>query len=202
MSKGQPKNVRVSLSRSQLQEGIGAELFSLCQGMTADRKLSKAEILTLGQWLQDNKDAPLPGIALLSAALSKIVADGRVTFDEQRELLEAFEKVLPPEYRKEAKASRKEVEAKQKAELKASQQAERQQGLERQLRRSPEDEFDFMVAGVHADDRYRIIERSLSVGDRVRLRPDPENPHDEYAGAVTLADWRLIGYVPPNDSIY
>jgi len=46
-------------------EGIGAELFSLCEGITADGKLSKDEILALGLWLRDNKNEPIPGIQFL-----------------------------------------------------------------------------------------------------------------------------------------
>lgn len=100
-------NPRLSITQTQLQDGIGAELFSLCQGITADGKLSKDEVVALGLWLRENRDAPLPGIAFLSETLNKIIADGQVTREEQRELLEAIEKVLPPDARKEAKSARK-----------------------------------------------------------------------------------------------
>ena len=103
MNEPSPNKSRVSLTRAQLQEGLGAELFSLCQGITADGSLSKGEIVALGLWLRDNRDAPLPGIAFLTATLDRIIADGHVTRDEQRELMEAIEKVLPPEARKTAK---------------------------------------------------------------------------------------------------
>src|SRR5262249_18204968 len=103
MSKSRQTNSRLSITKAQLQDGIGGELFSLCQGITADGKLSKDEIAALGSWLRENRDAPLPGIAFLSETLNKIVADGRVTREEQRELLEAIEKVLPPDARREAK---------------------------------------------------------------------------------------------------
>ena len=39
MSERRPRQPRVSLTQTQLQEGIGAELFSLCQGITADALL-------------------------------------------------------------------------------------------------------------------------------------------------------------------
>src|SRR5262249_14676609 len=74
------------------------------------------------------------------------------------------------------------------------------QELERQQRRWPEDEFDFMIAGVGFEGRDRIIRRNLSVGDRVRIAPEPDNPHDDCAVAVTLTDGRKIGYVPRTDS--
>jgi HIRAN domain len=69
-----------------------------------------------------------------------------------------------------------------------------------QERRRPEDEFDFMVAGVNFEGRHRIIDRYLNVGDRVRIALEPDNPHDECAVAVTLIDGRKIGYVPCTDS--
>ena len=200
MSKGQPANPRLSITKAQLQDGIGAELFSLCQGITADGKLSKEEIVTLGVWLRKNREAPLPGIAFLSETLDRIVSDGRVTREEMRELLEAVEKVLPPDARKEAKAARKAVEAKRKADEKAARDEQRKQELANQQKRWPEDEFDFMVAGVQFEGRHRIIARSLNVGDRVRIVPEPDNPKDECAVAITLTDGRKIGYVPRTDS--
>jgi hypothetical protein len=197
-------NARVSLTKSQLQEGIGAELFSLCQGMTADGKISKAEIVALGEWLNDHQTAPLPGIALLTETLKRIIADGKVTRDEQRELMEAIEKVLPADARKGAKSARREVEKKRKADEKAAERTARdhetKQVLERLRLQEPEDDFDFMVAGVHAEGRHSIVSRYLSVGDRVRLMPEPNNPHDDCAVAVTLNDGRIIGYVPRDDS--
>jgi hypothetical protein len=76
----------------------------------------------------------------------------------------------------------------------------RTQELESQQRRSPEDDFDFMVAGVSFDGRHRIIERCLSTNDRVKIVPEPHNSHDKYAVAITLTDGRKIGYVPRTES--
>lgn len=200
MSERGPSTPRVSLTKAQINDGIGAELFSLCQGMTADGRLSKDEIVALSLWLRDNQGTQLPGITFLSETLHRIIADGRVTRDEQRELMEAIEKVLPPEARRGAKAARRGIEAKRKADEKAAREQQRKQELAREQRRWPEDEFDFMVVGVQFEGRYRIIERSLKVGDRVRVVPEPDNPHDECAAAVTLTDGRQIGYVPRTDS--
>ena len=204
MSNGQPSNARVSLSKVQLQESAGAELFSLCQGMTADGKVSKAEIVALGEWLNDNQNTPLPGIGLLTETLKRIIADGRVTREESRELLEAIEWVLPPDARKGAKAARREVENQRKAAekeaAKAEKQEQRRQEFERYQRRAPEDDFDFMVAGVHHEGRHNLVSRYLNARDRVRLVPEPNNPHDSSAVAVTLTDGAVIGYVPRDDA--
>jgi hypothetical protein len=200
----QPSKARVSLSKAQLQEVAGAELFSLCQGMTADGKVSKAEIVALGEWLNDNQNTPLPGIVLLTETLKRIIADGRVTRDETRELLEAVERVLPADARKGAKAARREVEKQRKAAEKAAAKAERdrqrQQEWEQRERREPEDEFDFMVAGVHAEGRPRIVSRYVNSGDRVQLVPDPNNAFDDNAVAVLLTDGQQIGYVPRDEA--
>jgi hypothetical protein len=72
--------------------------------------------------------------------------------------------------------------------------------LENQQKRWPVDEFDFMVAGVNFDRRHHIIERCLSTNDRVKIVPEPDNSHDEYAVAITLAHGRKIGYVPRTES--
>ncbi len=200
MDSNRQSKPRVSLTASQLQDGVGAELFSLCQGITADGKLSKEEVVALGLWLRDNRAAPLPGIAFLSETLNRIIADGRVTADEQRELMEVIEKVLPPEARKTAKAARKAVEAKRKAEAKAAREEQRQRELAWEERRQPEDEFDFLVAGVQFEGRHLLIEQHLRAGDRVRMVPEPDNPKDDCAVAVTLTDGWKIGYVPRTDS--
>jgi hypothetical protein len=191
---------RVSLSKTEIQKGISAELFSIAQGITSDGVISKDEIVALGLWLRDNRDADLPGIAFLSETLNRIIADGVVTKKERRELFEAIEKVLPPEARKIAKTARRAVEAKRKADAKAAKKEQRMQELAEQERRQPEDEFDFMVAGVSFHRRHRLVERYLNAGDRVRIVPEPTNRHDECAVAVTLADGRKIGYVPRTDS--
>src|SRR4051812_24119274 len=175
---------RVSLTKAQLEGGIGAELFSLCQGMTGDGKLSRDEAVALGLWLHDNRDVPLPGIAFLAETLDRIIADGRITRDEQRELMEAVEKVLPPESRRDAKAARRAVEAKRKADERAAKKQQKREEFERAQRRLPEEEFDFMVAGVQFEGRHRLIERHLKVGDHVCIGSEPHNKFDDCAVAI------------------
>lgn len=180
---------RVSLTAAQIQEGLGAELFSLCQGITADGKLTKAEVITLGLWLRSNKDAPMPGIAMLSETLNRIIADGRVTREEEKELLEAIEKVLPVSYRKEARAARMAVRSERLAKEKVAKS-------EIKERSRPVEWFDFMVAGVGFDGRDQLVTRNLQAGSRVRVSPEPDNAYDRHAVLVTLTDGRAIGYVP------
>jgi hypothetical protein len=76
------------------------------------------------------------------ASLTNILAGGRVTVAEQQELLDAIEKVLPPDSRKTAKAARRQVEkdrkAAQKAADKAAKDEQRRVDREREQRRWPE----------------------------------------------------------------
>jgi hypothetical protein len=191
---------RISLSKKQIEDGVGAELFSLCQSISADGRLSKDEIHALDQWLRDNKDGALPGIAFLSATLSRIIADGQVTSDEQRELLEAIEKVLPVETRKSAKAARKQAENERMAVREKKERQESLRKMEETRRRTPIAEFDFMVAGVHFEGRDRIIAQFLNEGDRVRIALDSGNPYDRSAVAINLLSGQQIGYVPRTES--
>ena len=79
LSEPNQRKTRVSVSKTEIQEGISAELFSICQGITSDGVISKDEIVALGLWLRDNRDADLPGTAFLSETLNRIIADGVVT---------------------------------------------------------------------------------------------------------------------------
>jgi hypothetical protein len=211
MSEPNHRKRRVSLSKTKIQEGISAELFSICQGITSDGVISKDEIVALGLWRRDNRDADLPGIAFLSETLNRIIADGVVTKEERRELFEAIEKVLPPEARTIAKTARRAVEAKRKADAKAveakgkadakaAKKEQQMQELAEQKRRQPEDAFEFVVKGVSLEGRHRLIERHLDVGDRVVLLQEPNNRHDDCAVAVILTNGKKIGEVPWSDS--
>jgi len=191
---------RVSLTTIQIREGIGAELFSLCHGITEDGKLGPHEVTELDRWLQRNKSSDLPGIKFLTETLQRILADGRVTRDEQREMLEALQEVLPPEVRRVTRVTSAKVEAPRRPEDPKALEKQLKEEVERDRKRWPEDEFDFMVAGVQFENRFEIVVTSLRVGDRVRLRPEPGNAAGESVISVTLADGRQIGFVPRSDS--
>lgn len=191
---------RLSLTKKQLQTTLGTELLALCQRITADGRLTKDEVIEIGRWLRENKAADLPGVAYLSELYERVVEDGRVSSSEQQDFLEAIELVLPSEARRAAKSARKEAEAAKKAKKEAAERKRERLELEREERRTPDDEFDFMVAGVHAEGRGLIVEKYVQPGDRVRLIPEPDNPFDEDAVIVALMDGQIIGYVPRTDS--
>jgi hypothetical protein len=122
---------RKSLTKSQIQAGIGAELLTLCQTMTADGVLSDAEITALRNWLEENRSSDLPAICFLITTVEKIMADGKVTKEERLELYKAIEK--------ESIREQKELQ--------------KQHEREERERQRPVESANFMVAGVHVEGR-------------------------------------------------
>lgn len=184
-----PRSPRVSLTKAQIQEGVGAELLVLCQTVTADGVLTMAEVGELRAWLDTHRSSDLPAVGFLVGTLERILADGRVTPDERKELHTAIEKVLPPEIRKTAVAQRKAVEAEEKRQEREVREAERE--LQR-----PVYAVNFMVAGVHYEGRGEIIRRYVQEDDRVYLARDPNNQFSRNAIEVRLESGYQIGFVP------
>jgi hypothetical protein len=198
-----PKNPRVSLTKAQIQAGLGAELLALCQTVTADGKLTNLEIVELRAWLEANRTADLPAITFLVTTLERILADGVVTKEERKELHTAIEKVLPPEARRGAIVQRKAVEAEEKAEERREREAEKQREREEKQREREERErrrpvysVNFMVAGVPYEGRDEIVRKYVAEGDTVYLIRDPENEYSRNAIEVRLANGMQIGFVP------
>lgn len=190
------KNPRLSLPKTQIQAGVGAELLALCQTVTADGVLTDAEIAELRAWIAANRSADLPAIGFLVATLERILADGKVTEEERRELYGTIEKVLPPEARREAVAQRKAVEAEQKEQDRRERDTRKQQEREDRERRRPIYFMDFMVAGVHYEGRPEVIRLFAREGAPVFLARDPANPYSRNAIEVRLANGMQIGFVP------
>ena len=55
--------------------------------------------------------------------------------------------------------------------------------------------FDFAIAGGNHHGLY-LVREALAIGERLRLRAEPDNPHDANAIAVHRADGLMLGYVP------
>ena len=191
-----PKKQRVSLTKAQIQEGVGAELLTLCQAVTADGVLTAPELTELRAWLDANRASDLPAIDFLVATLERILADGKVTQDERKELYNAIEKVLPPEARRIAVAQRKTVEAQEKEHARQERATEKERERVEREQQRPIYSVNFMVAGVHYEGRGEIIRRYVQVEDRVYLARDPDNPFSRNAIEVRLASGYQIGFVP------
>lgn len=189
-----------TLTAADIQVGVGAELLALCQTVTQDGSLSNNDILSLRNWLAANRHADLPSISFLISTINLIVADGKVTMDERRELYRAIETILPLDARKEATTYRRIVEAQQKAEKKAAALAEAEvQRLERERNR-PLAKANFMVAGVFYEGRSEVVEEYVLGDERVFLARDPMNQFSRSAIEIRLQNGLQIGYVPESDA--
>lgn len=187
---------RLSLTKTQVQAGVGAELLALCQSMTADGRLTDDEIAELRIWLDTNRSSDLPSVGFLVTTVERILADGIVTAEERRELYGAVEAVLPLEARRVAAGQRRSVEAEEKVQAREEREAQKQQERAERERQRPLDSANFMVAGVHYEGRWEVIRRHVSEGDVVYLARDPENKFSRNAIEVRLKNGMQIGFVP------
>lgn len=171
------KTRRRVLSKAEVAEGIGAELFAICQEVTADGTLDDAETQSLLGWLAENEAAAaeLPAVAFLVETAKRILEDGRLTDAERRELHRAVEAVMPKEAREAAAGARREVVEAQRPELR----------------------LDFMAAGTR---HYSGEAGRVSPGDELELLREPSNPHDRNAVVVARLGGGQIGHVPREDA--
>jgi HIRAN domain len=191
---------RLSLTKTQRESDIGAELLSLCQVVTADGSLSDDEVSSLREWLQEHKAEALPAISHLIPVVERIVADGRVTSDESRELFIAVETVLPPDVRGIARNARRTVEQKEKDRLRVQRELEKVRQREERERNDPIEHWDFMVAGSRYEGRPAVIDRHARVASPVHLVRDPDNRHSRNTVQVHTESGHQIGFVPEDDA--
>ena len=112
-----------SLSNADLATTRGAALLKLCQSATADGRLSPDELEGLRQWLAEADAVAMPPERHLRAIIEKVLADGRITPGESKEVHRAIEYILPVAARLEALAARQAVEAEEEAATKAARAA-------------------------------------------------------------------------------
>jgi hypothetical protein len=201
------KNKQVTLTKTQRESQVGADLLSLCQSVSSDGSLDDEEILQIREWLSEHKSTDLPAISFLIPIVESILEDGVVSDSERRELALAVERVLPSDIRGISKAARVAIESegrsKQKAEreaAKAEMDAERAKAREEKERNRPVARFDFMVAGTRYEGRSKIIRDSVDEGDSVTLVRDPGNAHSRNAVEVVISGGEQIGFVPEEDA--
>lgn len=193
-------NRGVFLSKDQLRTELGIELLSLCQSVTADDRMAPEEIAGLKQWLSDAEAADMLPAKYLRTVIDRVLADGRITADEYKEVYRAVEAVLPVEVRQQAVVARREAEAADKATARAEREAARRRKREERTSDAPVLSINFMVAGVRHEGRPAIIERQASAGDPVALERDPDNREGNPAITVKLANGEQIGLVPEDES--
>jgi HIRAN domain len=186
-----------SLSKAQIGTALGAELLSLCQSVTADGRLVPEELDGLKQWLHDADAAEMPAVKYLRKSIERVLADGRITPEEYREVYRAVEAILPFEARKQALAARAEVDTTEAA-------AARVERAARQLGKPVTDAaistVTFMVAGVRQEGRPAVIQRHARPNDVIVLARQREDSGSDVAITVKLSNGSEIGYVPDDDA--
>ncbi|MGD1156561.1 MAG: HIRAN domain-containing protein [Terriglobia bacterium] len=198
---GPANKTRISLTQSQLQAGLGAELLALCQSITEDGSISDAGAYELKKWLEEHRSADLPSVEFLRSVVERVIADKIITADQRKALYKAIETVLPPEARKKAVAHRKAVELLESEQARVAREAEKQHTREEREGERPLSSANFMVAGVHYEGRSVIIREYVHPNDQVFLVRDRGNKYSRNAVEVRLSNGYQIGFVPEEDAI-
>lgn len=191
---------RISLTKTQRQSAAGAELLSLCQVVTTDGSLSEEEVSSLRGWLREHRNEELPAISYLTKVIETIVADGRVTDEERRELHIALEHILPPDVRAIAKKARRSVEETERDRLRLQRELERERQRDERQRDSPIERWDFMVAGAKYEGRPALIKRYAQGASVAYLVRDRANKFSRNAIEVRTMSGHQIGFVPEQDA--
>jgi len=103
--------MRVSLTKSQLSTERGAELFKILCEITRDGLLTNVEIERLRSWLTQSGLNKLPAEKALLDLIERLLANGRISRDERRDLQHEIERILPPSQRTEAREARERFDA-------------------------------------------------------------------------------------------
>lgn len=187
---------RVSLSKADLESSVGMELMSMCQSVTADGSLDNREIAELAKWVERNQHSTIPAVGFLRPIVQEIIRDRKVTADERAELYKVIEKILPPELRIIAQMRKKEAVSRAKeavSQAKATERAEREAN-------TPEENFDFMVAGTLHEGRPEVIRACVHPGMDVLIFREPSNPFSRNACQIHAGRGAMIGFVPEVDA--
>jgi hypothetical protein len=121
-------NRGLALTHAELCTELGRELLALCQSVTADGRLSAEELAGLKQWLADAETAAMPAVKHLRVTIEKVLADGRITPGEYREVHRAVEAVLPFDARRQAMDARLTAAAEEEAATRAARTEQRRDG--------------------------------------------------------------------------
>ena len=189
-----------ALSAADVATGLGAELLSLCQSVTADGRLEPEELDGLRQWLDDAESAQLPAARHLRRVIERVLADGRITPEEYQEVYRALESILPLEARRQALNARLGAQAEDEAAARAAREAARQRLPDERRRGTPLASVTCMVAGVRQQARAVTIQQHARAGEAVLLQREPGSPHGMATIAVKLTGGQQLGFVPKDET--
>jgi hypothetical protein len=171
------------------QGAAAAELIALLETATSDGVLTDEEIQAIREWLDRRGLRHVPNADQLRVILDHVLADGKITETERREVYRAVERVLPAELRQRARSVRLAREA-----------VEKMRRQEEKRRNTPVLRLDIPVVGIPYDRRAEIVKRFARVDDPVYLVREPDNPVDPNAIMVLLRQGYQIGYVPREEA--
>lgn len=180
---------RLSITKAQRQSEIATDLIDLLHTITSDGHLTNEEIAALRDWLNENWSADLPAITFLRETVERVLTDGVVTPDEQREVYLAIETVLPPDIRVSVRGSRV---------LRARVDREKAiaDRIEAEERNEPIERLDFCVAGSRYEGRHEAVRLHARQGDVGYLIRERDNKFSKNAVEVRLQNGMMVGYVP------
>ncbi|MBX7258446.1 MAG: HIRAN domain-containing protein [Candidatus Hydrogenedentes bacterium] len=183
-------------SEEGISESAAVDLVQLCETVTQDGSLSDEEIEQLRRWVIDHRSIGSPQIAFLHDVIEVVVADGKITAEERKQVYKAIEQVLPVELRKYVAQRRRMADALEKERVREERDAEREKARLAKELGSPLYVIDFMVAGVRYEGRERVVRHYVRDGDCVYLARDRKNKFSPNAIEVRTQLGLCIGYVP------
>lgn len=100
----------VTLTKKHLATDAGKDLLAILLDITRDGNVDVAEAHRLRSWLTSHQEAmSIPAVAWLAELLEAVLADGVITKFERYDLLQGFDRVLPPDERLLSKVRRREA---------------------------------------------------------------------------------------------
>ena len=161
------------------------DLIALCHSLPADGHLSSTDLEVLKDWTTRYRDVALPAQEHIAGVVNKALARQVITPDDRQWMYAALEPALPVQLRKQTQEQRL------LAEIAA---AEREGAPVAVI------SFDFLVAGVHLEGRWRTIQSHVRVGDPVQLVRSASRASGGSAIRVMLASRACIGLVPEDEA--
>jgi hypothetical protein len=175
---------RAPLSPDRRATPASVDLVALCHSLPADGHLSNQDLEALREWKSRYGDVRLPSNKYVADVVEKALTNHLIPSDERQWVYNALEPALPVQLRKETQ------ERRLLAELAA---AERERASVAVI------SFDFLVAGVHLEERWRIIESRVHVGDPVSLERSSDRKPGDDTLHVILSTRECIGLVPEDE---
>jgi hypothetical protein len=115
---------RITLTAKQLKEAVAGELLAMLESVSEDGILTDVEVAQLRVWLRKATAEDIPAFTFLRSVVEEALADGVVTDDERKTIVQAILRIMPLEQRTSAKMRFDKVETERIEELRKKWKAE------------------------------------------------------------------------------